>query len=318
MPKKSEDNSSFPYLIFVFIALLISYFLTTKFYGLYISFPIIWWVDYGGYVRPYLEDSSLLLGFASIISCMIIIQIIRDSNNGPLKFRLGVWSIIIAILFHWLWWIINPMYRFEEHPSTYWYMDSKKEYIEDTDKYLKLIERFWDKYSSHFRPFKTLDDHIKVIDYTIKSNHRTVWGLSIESAWKIYWYDKLFEKYKDKTAETDYLIEVFGYSRQNEGNWLYDSYEGFYYLKDHWSTENIREASRFLYEWFEANKNKPEIDFFRTKDHYIDKAYDLYYKKLMSERLNFRMINWYDNRWNKFILDQDWGYYMIEGYYLKN
>jgi hypothetical protein len=38
----------------------------------------------------------------------------------------------------------------------------------------------------------------------------------------------------------------------------------------------------------------------------------------MSERLNFRMINWYDNRWNKFILDQDWGYYMIEDYYLKN
>ncbi len=314
-----EKNKNYFALWLIVIWIIISYQVATKYYHFVVLGSSFGFIDSAWYEVPYQETSSVIVWLSAILICILLWIWIWFTKKQKLGLILWTSWILVWILSHLIWWGINPMYRFDEHPESYWYMDSKEEYIEDTDKYIKLFNKYWSKFWNNFRPPHSLEEHIKIIDSAIVWNYVRVWSQAIDSAGEIYWYDKLFEKLKDKTAETYYIERVFYYSRENHYNWLYDSYEWFYYLKDNWTTESIRKASQMLYEWYEANKWKPEIDFFELDDDYIDLADDKYSRTISNEKwLNHRMLSWYSYKKDKFFLDENWDWYMEKDYYMKN
>jgi hypothetical protein len=319
MGKSQNKTKSYIGLSLIILGIIISYQVATKYYHFIVIWSSFWFIDSAWYEIPYQEYSSVIIWLTWIILCVLLWIYIWITNNEKLKIKLWVAWIIVWLLSHAIWWWINPMYRFDNYPETYWYMDSNEEYIEDVDKYIDLFNKYWSKFWNNFRPLKSLENHIKVINHAIVGNYTRVWSQAIDSAWEIYWYDKLFEKYKDKTAETYYLQKVFNYSRQNHDNWLYDSYEWFYYIKDNWSSKIIKNTAQRLYEWYEANKEWPEIDFFDWEDNWIDRAEDEFREELMGYKwLNNRMLYRYWYRKDKFFLDEKWDWNIEENYYMEN
>jgi len=306
------------YWIVSYILVIFGFYITYHLFSQFYTFFFWHLVDVWGYSIPYQEYTAMIITKTSFIILFFLFIFITIIKSFKVKLFLWIIWLLIWIFSNILWYIINPMYIFDEHPKLFWYMDSKWEYIIKVDKYIELVDKYWCKYSDNFRPPKTLEEHIKLIDFAIKWNYETLWRLAFQSAWNIYWYDELFKNYHDKTTETEYLTHVFMYNRENEDNWLYDNYKWFYYLKDYWSTELIRKVAWEMYNWYENNKGKEEIDFFHSDENWKDNIKNKYYYELTEYKwLNLRMIETWKYQKDKFLLDENWDYYIVENYYMK-
>jgi hypothetical protein len=315
---KQKWNLFIP-LFLIIIWIIITYRLYSMFYTFIFIGWSFWIVDVWWYTIPYQEDTAVIISTIAFIILMFLFFKIIKTDKQSLRIKLWIIWILIWVFSNILWILINPMYTFDNHPEIFWYMDSEKKHIENVDKYIKLVDKYWSKFHNNFLPPKTLEEHIKIIDFAINWNYETVWQDALYSAWDIYWYDELFKSYHDKTAEILYLHNVMLYNRVNEWNWLYDNYKWFYYLKDYWSTPLIKQVSEEMFRWYEENKNSDEIDFYTSRDNRKENATNRYYDRLLSEKwINSRLLELYKYKKDKFLQDENWDYYMVKDYYMNN
>ena len=161
----------------------------------------------------------------SIVFFIIAMSLIFTFNN-KLKAKIPLSIFILWILSWPIFYLLSPDFRFYHTPMIFQYanLDWK---ITNIDKYLKLVWKYckmepyfldnWNfkgyqkpDYCWHQGKYKTefdsVEDYIKVFDYARDNDMKKLYRLTFNSIEiEKFWYEKLIEKYKDKTFQA-YLI----------------------------------------------------------------------------------------------------------------
>lgn len=153
-----------------------------------------------------IRESSQFIAFIWIIIVSIIYFVIKLQKSERTKLFLWILTLFVSIFTYLSFYLVNLQYVYEEHSWFFMYKSSDWEYITNKDRYFDLVKKYWFDYSASAK-FETLDDAIDALKFADENNIKWLYNrafLDIER----FWYDKAFEKYKDKTFQVYFLYHI--------------------------------------------------------------------------------------------------------------
>lgn len=249
---KKESSNIIWVILLIIIWTVISVRFMLRFYSFYYVMPIK-----AEFVGVFKDDkmftSSLFLWLIWIIIWIIMLICLFKLKTNKNRFKLWVWAILFWLIINFLFYVINPWYTLQTHPWLFFYQDGKN--ITNTERYFFLTERYGFD-STLYKPFKTLEDSIEGLDFAKKINNKALYS-NIFFDLEIYWYENIFNKYKDLTFQAYFLKSFVNDPFVNDQNLFDSNIEEIWKYKKYAKNRYIIEAINYIeikrdeYKWKE-------------------------------------------------------------------
>lgn len=281
--------------IVIILNLLGKFYHWDRFWILYIPFAYtIDWI----FSNTWMFVSSIIYVFIWI---WIIIYLFKEKfidNNKKRPTKCYYRMITLVTLWVYaMFYITNPWYTLQTHPRLFLYQNWEN--ITNKEIYFFLTERYWFD-ATLYKPFETLEDSIEGLEFAMEKNESGLYN-SIFYDLEKFWYDKVLEKYKNKTFQAFYLRRMTNINTnyEEQKNFFLNNLKLLDYLEKNALDEIIVDVSKYTKKQFMEfnNLELSEKDFYYDINKYWDKIYDINWIHLnmfiQSEILKYKKtLNW--------------------------
>lgn len=286
------------WIIFIF-NLLSKFYHWDRFWWIYLPFAFTTdWI----FSNTWMFVSSAIYVFIGIWIIIYLFKekFIDNNNQRPNKCYYRM-TTLLTLTVYVLFYVTNPWYTLQTHPRLFMYQDWKN--ITNKEIYFFLTERYWFK-GDLYKPFETLEDSIEGLEFAMEINEPSLY-MKIFKDLENYGYQKVLEKYKDKTFQSYFLRRITNINTNyiEEKNFFLNNFNHLDYLEKIALDNILLDVIMHINDQYAKFKNWVinEQDFYYNINKYWDKLYDIKWIHLnmfiQSEVLKYKKnSNW---NWEK-------------------